>query len=159
VKEETTMTTTPSTQRWIRIALVYFLIAVSLGLFMAASHDTRLRGLHVHLNLLGWVSLAITGLVYHVFPAAAETAAAKVHFWLYNLALPVMMASLAALLLGHTEVGPVLGASSAVLVASVAIFVVTVLRQGNAAAAPAATAGVGAGAFNPPRPAAARGRS
>ena len=59
--------------RWIVLALAYFVLAVTLGVVMAASHDFRLRGVHVHLNMLGWVSMALTGLIYRVFPQAAST--------------------------------------------------------------------------------------
>src|SRR5262249_46325830 len=110
--EEIPMRTSIQVQRWIRLALVDFFVAVLLGVVMAASHDFRLRGLHVHLNLLGWVSLAVTGVIYHLFPAAAATRAAGVHFWLYNLSLPVMMGGLTALLLGHQAFMPIVAVGS-----------------------------------------------
>ncbi|HET9644619.1 MAG TPA: hypothetical protein VFP68_14995 [Burkholderiaceae bacterium] len=136
------MNACPFAQRWIRIALVYFLTAVALGVVMAASHDFRLRGLHVHLNLLGWVSMALTGAVYHLFPAAAQSRAARLHFWLYNLSLPVMMASLAGVLLGHPSAEPVVAISSIAVLCAVAIFVLTVLlqRSGTSAATAASPA-------------------
>lgn len=116
-------------KRWIQIALVYFLVAVVLGVAMAASHDHRLRGLHVHLNLLGWVSAAVTGCIYLLFPSAAASRAARIHFWLYNLALPVMMVGLGGLLLGHGGFEPVVAVSSIAVLIAVAVFVVTVLRH------------------------------
>jgi membrane protein YdbS with pleckstrin-like domain len=51
--------------RWIDIAAVYFLVAVVLGLAMSAAHDYTLKGVHVHLNLLGWVSVAL--FVFNLF--------------------------------------------------------------------------------------------
>jgi hypothetical protein len=123
------MKTTIYVRRWVQVALVYFLVAVMLGVGMAASHDHRLRALHVHLNLLGWVSAAVTGGVYLLFPSAAETLAARIHFWLYNLALPVMMVSLGGLLLGHSGFEPLVAASSVAVLLAVAIFVATVLRH------------------------------
>jgi len=115
--------------RWIQLALVYFLLAVTLGVVMAATHDFRLRGVHVHLNLLGWVSMSVTAWVYQQFPRAAAGVAARVHFWLYNLALPVMMAGLAGLLLGVNALEPVVAASSVAVLGAVALFVVNVLRH------------------------------
>ena len=67
-------------RRWVLVALVYFVAAVSLGVFMAAAHDFRLKGVHVHLNLLGWVSMALTAFVYRLFPAAGAAFGARVHF-------------------------------------------------------------------------------
>ena len=116
-------------RRWIQLALVYFGLAVALGVAMAATHDFRLRTVHVHMNLLGWVSCALTGGIYLMFPSAAETLAARIHFWLYSLSLPVMMASLGALMLGHAGAEPVVATSSVLMLAAVATFVVTILRH------------------------------
>lgn len=120
---------TQQAQRWVLLALLYFVFAVALGVGMAASHDFRLRPIHVHLNLLGWVSLALTGWVYTQFPRAAANRAATLHFWLYNLALPVMMGGLAALLLGTPAAEPVVAISSVLVFASVVLFVVNVIRH------------------------------
>lgn len=121
--------------RWIAAALAYFLVGVGLGIAMAASHDFRLRGLHVHLNLLGWVSMALFGIVYRVFPEVANTRLARVHFWLYQGALPVMMASLAGLLLGVQALEPVVALSSIAVGAAVTTFAVAVWRRGAGSAA------------------------
>lgn len=115
--------------RWVRIALVYFLLAVGLGVAMAATHDFRLRGLHVHLNLLGWVSMAVTGSIYQLFPHAAATRLAAWHFGLYNAALPVMMTGLAFLLLGWAAAEPVVAVSSIVVLVAVLLFALNVWRQ------------------------------
>jgi len=41
-------------RRWVLVALVYFVAAVSLGVIMTATHDHRLKGVHVYLDPLGW---------------------------------------------------------------------------------------------------------
>jgi len=115
-------------RRWVLVALVYFVVAVSLGVIMAATHDHRLKGVHVHLNLLGWVSMALTAFVYRLFPAAANAYGARVHFWLYNTALPVMAVSLGAFLLGEQRFEPWLAASSVAMLMAIVTFVVTVFR-------------------------------
>lgn len=86
--------------RLIKISVVYLLIGISLGLFMSVTHVFNLSTVHVHLNLLGWVTLAIAGLFYTIFPHLAETASAKAHFWLHNIGLPVMMVSIALAIMG-----------------------------------------------------------
>jgi cbb3-type cytochrome oxidase subunit 1 len=68
---------------FLRIAILYLIVGVSLGLFMAASHDHSMFPVHAHLNLLGWVSMTLFGLFYRFFPQAAQTTLAKVHFWIY----------------------------------------------------------------------------
>jgi hypothetical protein len=59
--------------RFIKIAVVYLFIGASLGLGMGISQQFTLAPVHAHLLLLGWASFALVGLVYHLYPAAAET--------------------------------------------------------------------------------------
>ena len=47
----------------IRIALLYMLIGLVMGLVMAISHDWTLMSVHAHLLLLGWAAMAISGIV------------------------------------------------------------------------------------------------
>ncbi len=77
--------------RLLKIAAVYFVIGVGFGMYASITTDFRFTGVHAHVNLLGWASLALTGLIYHLFPKAANHFLGKVHFWLHNLGLPVMM--------------------------------------------------------------------
>jgi L-asparagine transporter-like permease len=121
------MTLNTVSLRWVRLALVYFALAVLLGYAMSASHDHRLKGVHVHLNMLGWMSMSLFAWLYQQFPQAARGKAAAVHFWLYNLSLPVMMAGLGALLLGHAEAEPVVALGATVTVVAVLTFVVNLL--------------------------------
>jgi cbb3-type cytochrome oxidase subunit 1 len=113
--------------RWVRLALMYYALAVLLGYAMSASHDHRLKGVHVHLNMLGWMSMSLFAWLYSQFPQAARSKAAAVHFWLYNLGLPVMMAGLAGLLLGHAQAEPVVALGATVTVVAVLTFVVNML--------------------------------
>ena len=118
----------PSTAAWCKLAVVYLLASVALGVAMGASEDFTLRSLHSHLSLLGWTTLALAGVIYHLFPDAGRSRLAAVHFWLYNVALPPMMASLAALLLGHPGAVPVLAASQTLVAIGLLAFVVNVFR-------------------------------
>ncbi|ASK60947.1 cytochrome-c oxidase [Virgibacillus phasianinus] len=88
----------------IKIAVVYFLIGISLGLYMSAAHVFNLATVHVHINLLGWVSLSIAGIFYILFPNLTRTSAARIHFWLHNIGLPIMMASIALAILGAGQI-------------------------------------------------------
>ncbi|MBM7600277.1 cbb3-type cytochrome oxidase subunit 1 [Virgibacillus halotolerans] len=88
----------------IKIAVVYFMIGITFGLYMSAFHVFDLATVHVHVNLLGWMSLSIAGIIYILVPALGKTTAAKIHFWLHNIGLPVMMISIAGGILGWGEV-------------------------------------------------------
>ena len=112
---------------WIRIAVIYFVAAVALGVGMGASGDHSLFPLHAHLNLLGWVSMVLFGLLGKVFPGIADNLLAKLHFWLYNLSLPVLAFALYRVLKGHAGMEPLLGAMSVTTAIAIALFAGNVL--------------------------------
>lgn len=107
---------------WLKLAILYLLIGIGIGIAMGASQNFTLRPVHAHINLLGWTTMALAGLIYSVFPKAGESRLAKVHFWLVNLAQPVMLVSLSALLFGKTGVEPILAVSEIVAAAGIAVF-------------------------------------
>lgn len=119
----------PSTAVWFRLAVVYLLVGAVLGVAMGASGNFALRSVHSHVSLLGWTTLALAGLIYRAFPEAGASRLARVHFWLYNLALPPMMGSLAVLLLGYPGVVPILAGSQILVAAGLLAFVVNVFRN------------------------------
>lgn len=84
--------------RFIKAAVVYFLIGLGVGIYMSSAQDLRFGSLHAHINLVGWASMALFGVIYHFFPKANNHMLAKVHFWLYNVGLPVFLFSLFMLL-------------------------------------------------------------
>jgi hypothetical protein len=99
---------------------------------MAIGKDFSLMSVHSHVLLLGWATLAITGVVYLVLPRCADTRLAAAHFWLHNLGLPVMMASLAAETLGERRVEPLIGVGSILVVVGLGLFTLNVLRNAGA---------------------------
>lgn len=109
-------------RRWFLCSISYLVIGIGMGVFMGASQDHSLFPAHAHINLLGWVTMVLTGLLYRSFPAAAESALARWHFWLYQLAVPVMLVAVVAIYLGHPEADPVAGAASVVVLVSVLLF-------------------------------------
>lgn len=113
--------------RLIKISAVYFAIGVLLGLFMSIAHDYHLSSVHVHINLLGWVSLAIAGIFYTLYQQAATTKLAKIHFWLHNLSLPPMMIALGFVVYGKTAITPLLSISATILVISILLFSINIL--------------------------------
>lgn len=115
--------------RLIKISVVYFAIGVCLGLYMSIVHDYTLTSVHVHINLLGWVSLALAGMTYVHFPILASTKLAKTHFWLHNISLPIMMLGLAFIVYGQVSLTPIVAASGTVLVLAIILFAINVLKN------------------------------
>jgi len=113
--------------RFLRMAVVYALIGVGFGIYMAATHNFGNRAVHVHTNLVGWVSLAIMGMAYHAFPAMAQSALAKAHFWLHNLGLPVMLGGIFLIYNGQMGVGePMAGIGSSIVALGFVAFAINV---------------------------------
>lgn len=79
---------------WIRIAVLYFIFAVIFGMAIGIAQKFQLTTVHAHANLLGWVSLALAGIIYHLFPQAGVSRLGKLHFWLHNIGLPLMVVGL-----------------------------------------------------------------
>jgi cbb3-type cytochrome oxidase subunit 1 len=113
--------------RLLKIAVVYLLVGAALGLFMGITQQFGLAPVHAHLLLLGWASLALAGVIYHLYPAAATTLLARIHFWLHNLGLPVFMIALAMFLTGHESAVPVIAIGASVVLVGLAVFVANVL--------------------------------
>lgn len=98
---------------------------------MGANHDFRLKTVHVHANLLGWVSMALMGLVYRLYPSAAASRLAAWHFALYQFALPLMLGGLAAMMLGQRGAEPVVGLASVAMFSAVVCFALSVWLGGR----------------------------
>jgi len=116
--------------RFIKIAGVYFAIAVILGLVMGIIHNFAFSSVHAHLNLLGWVSMALFGIIYSLFPNAGKTKLANTHFWLHNIGLPIMQGSLFLQILtgnGGLTIGIIIG--SLIVVLGVLLFVFNLLNN------------------------------
>jgi hypothetical protein len=107
---------------WLRCAAVYFLCAVSLGLFMGASGDHSLLYVHAHLNLLGWVSCSLFGILATLLPQFADGRLAWPHFVLHNTGLPAMLVAYAARMWGHPWGQPLIVLGSGMVGVSVLLF-------------------------------------
>ena len=79
---------------FVAAALCYFTVGILLGVAMAfePAWAGRLLLAHVHVNLLGWVSMFIYGVAYHVLPRFSgqplhSTRLADLHVVLANVGL------------------------------------------------------------------------
>ena len=113
--------------RFLKLAVVYLVIGAVLGLIMGITQKFVLAPVHAHLLLLGWASLALAGLIYHLYPAAGKTRLAHTHFWLHNLALPPFMIGLGMLLTGNESAGRVVAPAASVVLIGLVVFASNVL--------------------------------
>lgn len=96
-------------------AAAYALAGMGFGIIMAASHDHTLATAHAHLNLLGWVSMAIYGLFYHTVPNAAQTRLARIHVAVATLGIWIMIPGVAMAVMGLSEGPAVFGSLLTIL--------------------------------------------
>lgn len=136
--------------RCVQLAALYLLLGIGVGILMSASHDFAQKSLHAHINLAGWVSLAIMGLVYIALPALAQSRLAQAHFWLHNLGVPLMLYGVYLIYAGQPANGePFAKFGSMLTAASFLCFALNVWR--NARLPQAHEAGAGDAARTPPR--------
>ena len=76
------------------VAPIYVLIGMGFGIYMGAAMDFTLAPAHAHLNLIGWVTMAIYG-TFYAFAKDASQLLARLTFWLNNVATCLMFPSLA----------------------------------------------------------------
>ncbi|WP_397538843.1 hypothetical protein [Rummeliibacillus pycnus] len=77
--------------KWIKIAVVYFAFGIAYGLFMHYTVELKWAAVHAHINLMGWVTSGVIGLIYSYYKEAGETSLAKAQFWLYQIGLPFFL--------------------------------------------------------------------
>jgi cbb3-type cytochrome oxidase subunit 1 len=82
---------------FIVMSVVYLGVAAVMGIFMLADQSVMaLKFVHSHLNMLGWVSMMIYGVGYHILPrfmgrALYSNKIGEVQFYLSNISLMVML--------------------------------------------------------------------
>lgn len=114
------------------------LLGMSLGIVMAVSHDFSLTPVHAHLNLLGWVTMALYGLYYR----DRASVAGRLEWTQVGsaaLGLPLMAGGLLLLLTGGIPAlaglaVPATAVGSLLTIAAMALFVALVLRDALALA-------------------------
>jgi cbb3-type cytochrome oxidase subunit 1 len=124
----------PFVRRFVRASLVWLGAGVLLGLVMAL--DARwlaLRAAHLHATLLGFVSMMIFGVAYHVIPRFTgrplhSRALAGVHLWVANLGLGGMVAGFVVRLWYPAPGAALLGAGALASAAGASFFIYNLWR-------------------------------
>ncbi|MBR0654539.1 hypothetical protein [Plastoroseomonas arctica] len=82
-------------RRFLLAAIGAGLSGVTMGMYMGIAQDFRFAHVHAQVNLLGWVSLALYGLVYQAAPALAVGWLPRLQFWLSTIGPLLMCTGLA----------------------------------------------------------------
>lgn len=84
-------------KNFIIMSIVYLALASILGLMMLGHPSLMyMKFIHSHLNMLGWVSMMIFGVGYHILPRFTGRPLiypklGELHFWLANISLVGML--------------------------------------------------------------------
>ncbi len=121
---------------FIRQSVIYFLLGTLLGVIFLFSPDSANQdriSLHVHMNLIGWMSMMIFGVGYHILPRFSgkpifNRKLETVQFWLASagmmgMAIGWLLRSM--VIQGGSEI---LIVSGVVMFISIVLFVYNMLR-------------------------------
>ncbi len=78
---------------FLKCAMIYFVLAMLVGLHMSISGPAYpFKQIHTHLNLLGWMSMFVYGVGYHILPRFSGAVLwsdklSLAHLWLANIGL------------------------------------------------------------------------
>jgi len=112
-------------------AVVYGLGGMILGIVMGSSGDHSAMPLHAHINLLGWVSLAIMGAFYGIAGDRAPARLAWANFAASNLGNILSLSMLTLIVQGKPPILPILIPGEILIVLGMATFGVSVLMAGR----------------------------
>jgi cbb3-type cytochrome oxidase subunit 1 len=115
--------------RLIHTAVAFFVVGVALGTTMGAMQDFRFVHVHAHLNLLGWVALALIGLIYRLHPHLQQGWLAHAHYWLHTVGLIVFMGSFAWGIVAGAKPVPFIAAGATMVSLAVLLFAANVFTR------------------------------
>jgi FtsH-binding integral membrane protein len=99
--------------RWlILIGLLYGLFGFAFGIWVGINEHFEQAHLHAHINLIGFASMVLFGLLYRAYPALAESKLATVHFVIYTLGAIIFLAGIPLAQTHQTIVLAVVGSLS-----------------------------------------------
>jgi hypothetical protein len=105
-----------------RLAVLFVLVGMAAGIWMAASGNHSIAPAHAHLNLLGWASLFLFGLFYERRPSLNGSRLALVQVSVWSIGTAVLAIAVAGLYLGYPSAEPVAAVSSLILFAAMMLF-------------------------------------
>jgi cbb3-type cytochrome oxidase subunit 1 len=121
-------------KNFVKASVIWLALGVIFGIAMAMKPEwTVYRAMHAHMMLLGFVTMMINGVGYHVVPRLAgrplwSPRAAAWHWWFANLGLATMEAGFWLRANGRDAGTPVLSSGGLLSAAGVALFVLQVWR-------------------------------
>jgi drug/metabolite transporter (DMT)-like permease len=114
-----------------KLAVLFVIAGMAMGIGMAAAHDHSIMPAHAHLNLLGWVSLFLFGIYYKLNPALERSRLAFVQVVIWSVGTVVLTIGVAAIHLGYEAAEPVTAMASFIVLAAMLLFAYLVFRPSS----------------------------
>jgi hypothetical protein len=112
---------------YIALALLMLLVGEGFGEWMARTHDHSLALVHSHINVVGWASFALFGLIHRAFPVLASSRLALPQFLLTTASAMFLIGGLWVIWAVGDPFGAIVGAYG--LVVATALFVVMFFQR------------------------------
>jgi hypothetical protein len=112
-----------------RGAVLMVIAGMIWGIAMGISQDHSTLPAHAHLNLLGWVSLFLFGIYYHLHPAIDRSGLASLQVWIWIAGTIIMTIGVGLVHSGHEIGDPIAAVSSLLVLADMLLFGWFVFRR------------------------------
>ena len=121
-----------------RVSAAFFMVGVlcifvggALGMYMAGGGDGSYVGMHVHLNLVGWATMALCGTFYALTAQTMSPRLAWINFWVLLAGILVFFPSFALYLTHGSDARyePLMKVGNGLTALGMAIFAIAVLRE------------------------------
>jgi len=116
---------------YVAVALLWAVIGMLLGLYMGIAADNKLLTMHVAIMLPGFVTLAIYGMIYRLWPAIKRARLARAQFWITVLgSAAIVVGSYFYVMSGSI---PLVATGSVVMIVGAALMSWLFIAQGHEA--------------------------
>ena len=105
-----------------RVAVLLVVAGMIWGIAMGISQDHSTLPAHAHLNLLGWVSLFLFGIYYHLHPTLDRSRLASLQVWVWIVGTIILTIGVGLVHSGHEIGDPIAAVSSLVVLADTLLF-------------------------------------
>ncbi|MEJ0060694.1 MAG: hypothetical protein WDM79_14455 [Terricaulis sp.] len=110
--------------------LLCLLCGEGLGIWMGVHENFTLAPAHAHLNLVGWVTLSLYGLIHRTYPGLKTSRLAPVQCVLAVIGAVLLPAGIAYGLLHQVFIGAIVG--SFIVITATLLFVIMFIRKHKA---------------------------
>jgi hypothetical protein len=108
-------------------AVLYLVAGTVWGAIMGATENFSLASAHAHLNLVGWVSMALMGTFYSLRVNQRYHRLPWINFTLSNLGVLTLIPALVGILTGHLAALPIIAAGAILVISGAVTFLVAVV--------------------------------